>query len=89
MKSKKAFNKLASRNIDIELFQTRIDKHKSSMRSSLYEIHKLKRELKNCVASSKKAVKEKIAELKKNYANLKAELKAVFKEMNRQYKTIA
>ena len=89
MKSKKAFNKLASRNIDTEVFQTRIDEHKSSMRSSLYEIHKLKRELKNCVASSKKAVKEKIAELKKNYAHLKAELKAVFKEMNRQYKTIA
>ena len=89
IKSKKAFSKLESRNIDTEEFQSQIDEHKSSMRSSLYEIHKLKRELKNCVASSKKAVKEKIIELKKNYADLKAELKAVFKEMNRQYKTFA
>ena len=89
IKSKKAFSKLESRNIDTEEFQCQIDEHKSSMRSSLYEIHKLKRELKNCVASSKKAVKEKIIELKKNYADLKAELKAVIKEMNRQYKTFA
>jgi len=89
MKSKKAFSKLESRNIDTEEFQSQIDEHKSSMRSSLYEIHKLKRELKNSVASSKKAVKDKIIELKKNYAELKAELKAVFKEMNRQYKTFA
>ena len=89
MKSKKAFSKLESRNIDTEVFQSQIDEHKSSMRSSLYEIHKLKRELKNSVASSKKAVKDKIIELKKNYAELKAELKAVFKEMNRQYKTFA
>ena len=89
MKSKKAFSKLESRNIDTEVFQSKIDEHKSSMRSSLYEIHKLKRELKNSVASSKKAVKDKIIELKKNYAELKAELKAVFKEMNRQYKTFA
>ncbi len=89
IKSKKAFSKLESRNIDTEEFQNQIDEHKSSMRTSLYEIHKLKRELKNCVASSKKAVKDKIIELKKNYAELKAELKAVFKEMNRQYKTFA
>ena len=89
IKSKKAFSKLESRNIDTEEFQSQIDEHKSSMRSSLYEIHKLKRELKNSVASSKKAVKDKIIELKKNYAELKAELKAVFKEMNRQYKTFA
>ena len=89
IKSKKAFSKLESRNIDTEEFQNQIDEHKSSMRSSLYEIHKLKRELKNSVASSKKAVKDKIIELKKNYAELKAELKAVFKEMNRQYKTFA
>ena len=89
MKSKKAFSKLESRNIDTEEFQSQIDEHKSSMRSSLYEIHKLKRELKNSVASSKKAVKDKIIELKKNYAELKAELKAVFKEMNRQYKAFA
>ena len=89
IKSKKAFSKLESRNIDTEEFQSRIDEHKSSMRSSLYEIHKLKRELKNSVASSKKAVKDKIIELKKNYAELKAELKAVFKEMNRQYKAFA
>jgi len=89
IKSKKAFSKLESRNIDTEEFQSQIDEHKSSMRSSLYEIHKLKRELKNSVASSKKAVKDKIIELKKNYAELKAELKAVFKEMNRQYKAFA
>ena len=89
IKSKKAFSKLESRNIDTEEFQSQIDEHKSSMRSSLYEIHKLKRELKNSVASSKKAVKDKIIELKKNYAELKAELKAIFKEMNRQYKTFA
>ena len=89
IKTKKAFSKLESRNIDTEEFQNQIDEHKSSMRTSLYEIHKLKRELKNCVASSKKAVKDKIIELKKNYAELKAELKAVFKEMNRQYKTFA
>ena len=89
IKSKKAFSKLESRNIDTEEFQSRIDEHKSSMRSSLYEIHKLKRELKNSVASSKKVVKDKIIELKKNYAELKAELKAVFKEMNRQYKAFA
>ena len=89
IKSKKAFSKLKSRNIDTEGFQSQIDEHKSSMRSSLYEIHKLKRELKNCVDSSKKAVKEKIIQLKKNYSELKAELKAVFKEMNRQYKAFA
>ena len=89
IKSKKAFSKLESRNIDTEEFQSQIDEHKSSMRSSLYEIHKLKRELKNSVASYKKAVKDKIIELKKNYAELKAELKAVFKEMNRQYKAFA
>ena len=89
IKSKKAFSKLESRNIDTEEFQSQIDEHKSSMRSSLYEIHKLKRELKNSVASSKKVVKDKIIELKKNYAELKAELKAVFKEMNRQYKAFA
>ena len=89
IKSQKAFTKLSARDIEIDTYQTRIDEHKRSIRSSLYEIHKLKRELKNCVDSSKQALREKIAELKQNSARLKAELKSIFKEMNLQYKALA
>jgi stearoyl-CoA desaturase (Delta-9 desaturase) len=89
MKFKKSATKLASKNIDVKEYESRLSKYRDSMRSCLYEIHKSKKELKNSIKASKEAINSKITEMKETYTSIKADLIAMFKEMESQYRTFS
>ena len=86
MKFKRSADKLSSNNIDVEDYESRIAKCRTSMRSCLYEIQKAKKELKNSIKASKEVINQKIAEMKKTYNTIKADLKALFYEMESRHK---
>jgi uncharacterized coiled-coil DUF342 family protein len=79
--------KLASKNIDVADYKSRISKCRDKMRSCLFEIHKSKKELKDSLNASKEAINSKISEMRAAYNSIKAELRLLFKEMESQYKS--
>jgi stearoyl-CoA desaturase (delta-9 desaturase) len=87
MKFKKSVTKLASKNIDVADYKSRISKCRDKMRSCLFEIHKSKKELKDSLNASKEAINSKISEMRAAYNSIKAELRLLFKEMESQYKS--
>ncbi len=86
IKFKRTAERLASKNINVEDYESRIAKCRSSLKSCLYEIQKAKRDLKNSLSASKEAINVKIAEMKKAYNSVKTDLKALFSEMESRYK---
>ena len=85
MKFKNSTSKLASKNIDVSNYESRISTYRDSMRSCLFEIHKAKKELKKTIKNQKLVLREKISEMQLSYAQIKEDLKLLFKEMNAHY----
>lgn len=86
IKFKRSADKLVSKNIDVDDYESRIAKCRKSLRACLFEIQKAKKDLKNSLKTSKDTINQKISDMKKTYNDIKADLKALFIEMESRYK---
>ena len=84
IKFKKNATKLSSKNIDVSQYEVQLTKHRESMRTCLFEIHKAKKDLKNAMNNQKEILRQKIIEMKESYAQIKNDLKLLFLEMKAQ-----
>ena len=84
IKFKKNATKLSSKNIDVSQYEVQLTKHRESMRTCLFEIHKAKKDLKNAINNQKEILRQKIIEMKESYAQIKNDLKLLFREMKAQ-----
>ena len=84
IKFKKNASKLSSQNIDITPYEMQITKHRESMRTCLFELHKAKKDLKTAIKNQKDSIRQKITEIKQAYVQIKNDLKLLFKEMKAQ-----
>ena len=87
MKFKRSADKLKSRNINTNIFESRLSKYRDRLRSRLYELHRAKKELKKKASESKNAIKNSIIDIKESTKKIKRDLKLLFREMKFEYKS--